>query len=202
MLRPRLRPLSEHRGWCQISGGAVAMVLCARCAAWWGAQGACVCASQPPANISSLQRRRRCYSATRTRRGARRKNHNTESRSGCNDEVSSWQSREQMHIRARRETTRCEDAITWSQRWIWGHPSGRRRANYSLKLANIFIIIVIDLFLHQKEWNTFCCNASHCKLTHLILSNTQDPHAGGEGGRLGKRQPHHSTKLTQHYFKK
>lgn len=63
MLRPRLRPLSEHRGWCQIFAGAVGLVLCARCAAWWGSAG-CMCLrvtaasqhQQPPAATAVLQR--------------------------------------------------------------------------------------------------------------------------------------------------
>lgn len=68
MLRPGLHPLSEHREWCQISREAG--TVCAVCSVT-GAQGACVCASQPAANISSFQRWRRCHSAARTYRGSR-----------------------------------------------------------------------------------------------------------------------------------
>lgn len=93
-------PFTEHRGWCQIFAGAVGMVLCARCAAWWGAQGACVCASQPPANISSLQRRRRCYSATEVTADKNQHRKRKQIQWG-----GPWQSRDQMHIRIRRETT-------------------------------------------------------------------------------------------------
>lgn len=58
------RMMSDHQSSC--GDGAV----CALCSVM-GAQGACVCASQPVANISSLQRWRRRYSTTRTHRGAR-----------------------------------------------------------------------------------------------------------------------------------